>query len=101
MRNGSREAVTRPKPDKNGIPESFFTLVQFSVKPEASHLYVLKPKSKICLGENLLRMEISHAAPNSSIYFFTHYSTYSGKKEDDLRPVTVVDIQVLFLADLH
>ena len=101
MRNGSRETVTCPKPDKNGIPESFFTLVQFSLKPEASCLYVLFPKSKICLEGNVLRMESSHTPPNTSIYFLRRYLTFSGEKENDLEPVTVSEIQVLFFADLH
>lgn len=79
-------------------------MVSFLLKPETSSLYVLFPKCKVCLGGNVLRMESPHTAPNASvycIYFLRHYLTFSGEKESDLVAVTVADIQVPFLADLH
>lgn len=71
---------------------------------EGQRLQRLMPpfqKGKGRLGENVFKMASSHTTPNSRIYFLRHFLIFSGEKGNELGPVTVADLQVVFSVDIY
>lgn len=79
----------------------FFTLVLLSLRPKTSCLLPPFQKSKVCTGEDVLRIESSHVAPTSMYFLRLFFLSFSGEKGNESGPVTVADIQVLFFAETY
>lgn len=93
-----REAVARPSQVKMEV----LSLWCYFHWGQKLHVFVSFPEKWSLLGGNAVRMESSHTAPNSNLYFLRLFFNLLRWEGNDLGPVTAADIQVLFfLQSLH